>query len=60
MEEESTALENMNCWDVDPLPQNEHVLHSTFVLERRKDESGNLKCHKARFVVCGNEGNENE
>lgn len=30
------------------------------LLETKEDESGNVKCHEARFLVCENEENEND
>lgn len=60
MGEKVVAVEDTNCCDVVYWPHNAHVIHSNFVLKRKIDQFGTVKCHKARFVVCGNKENENE
>lgn len=55
MNADNNALERMKCLDVMKRPSNQKVVHSKFVLVRKRDENGNVRRRKARLVVCGND-----
>lgn len=53
-------LNEINCREEVPRPENTPVLHSKFVLKRERNESGEIKKYKARLVVFGNEEVKND
>lgn len=52
---ERDLLGKMDCWDIDDRLNDRKVMHTKFVLKRKKGEKGNVKRYKARLVVCSNE-----
>lgn len=52
---EIKTLKAMECWEQVSRPVNERVLHTKFVLKRKRDENNEISKYKARLVVCGNE-----
>lgn len=58
VDKEVQALRKLNCWSVVERPQQAKVLHSKFVLKKKRNSSGEVVKYKARLVVCGNEDME--
>lgn len=54
------TLDKIECWDVLPRPKSDKVLHSKFILKEKRSDEGYVIRYKARFVVRGNEENDNE
>lgn len=54
MDKEVKTLKQMQCWDEVERPPEARVLHTKFVLKRKRYETGNIQNYKARLVVCGN------
>lgn len=59
IDKEITALTNLRCWDVIERPTGKKILHSKFVLKKKRNGDGTIVKYKARLVVCGNEDTEN-
>lgn len=55
MNEEIARLDGMQRWSLSNRPTKEKVLHSKFVLRRKKNRQGDVVKYKTRLVVCGNE-----
>lgn len=53
--EEVGDLEQMDYWNVVQPPKGEQVMHTKFVLKRKRDENGTICKHKARSIVCEKE-----
>lgn len=56
---EIQTVKKMNCQIEIPRPSHEKVLHSKFVLKRKRDYTGHIAKCKALSVTCGNEDTEN-
>lgn len=57
---EITTVQNKGCREFTDASTSVKALYLKFLLCRKRDEDGVLKKHKARFVECGNEENENK
>lgn len=55
MDSEVQALKKLDCWTVVENPGNANVMHSKFVLKKKRKSDGTVAKYKARLVVCGNE-----
>ena len=58
IEIEIKTLKNMKRWIKVKRPQGKPVLHSKFVLKRKRNGDGTVSKYKARLIVCGNEDAE--
>lgn len=59
MVKEVNTLKNVKCWEVMSRPQGQKVLHSKYVIKKKRDERGTVRIDKDRFVFCGKEDEEN-
>lgn len=50
-----SALENMQCWTLASRLTDRKILHSKFLLLRKRNEWGKVVKYKSRLVVCVNE-----
>lgn len=55
MDKEVAALRELECWTVVDKPVKANVLHSKFVLKKKRKSDGTVAKYKAGLVVCGNE-----
>lgn len=53
-------IDEIECRKIVNSSKDINVLHTKFVLRKKKDESENLKRYEAQFVVCGNEESDYE
>lgn len=49
------ALQHMYCWEVVNRPHDEQILHSKFVLRRRRDETGKVVKDEACLLYVATE-----
>ncbi|KAL2938151.1 Retrovirus-related Pol polyprotein from transposon TNT 1-94 [Bienertia sinuspersici] len=54
MNEELSALEMNNTWDIVSLPQGKHAIGCKWVYRIKYNSDGSVERHKARLVVLGN------
>lgn len=55
MENEVNLLKQLNCWSIVDKPESTNVMHSKFVLKKKRDSDGTVAKYKAQLVVFGNE-----
>lgn len=60
MEGEVQTLKEMKCWTNTSRPSEQKVLHSKFLLRRKRDRNGNIDNYNARLVATGDQEISNE
>jgi hypothetical protein len=53
MDAELSQLERLKTWKLVYPPKGVNIINSDFIFTRKRDDSGNVDSHKARFIGKG-------